>query len=283
MPPQVDPEFGPLIVSKKFPRELIFHTLIATLLLAMFSFMAVSSGLKPSPGTNASPGRQSAILPSVLFAGVLLAALLVFIYRIVQRVHFYDAGAVQTVFGKTVSRVAYADGVTHKFYAVDLSKNDSYQGTLTRLYLTGSNKQAVRYRAMHKLESVRNGGFFSLGFHVVGANPIEDAAWRSASAIANRWRSRLNSGESVDWNKFATLTSTGIAAWRGPSKGTMALYSELAPVAFEGTDAVLTMRDGTAFLKIPTREDNLYPGYLVACSMVDRAAPDSECVDEQPS
>ena len=97
--------------------------------------------------------------------------------------------------------------------------------------------------------------------------PLEDAIDAvvrcTAGAIAARWSLRLESGESVQWTSYATLTPQGVAAWDGPGKGCIATYEEMGDATIEGEVAIVRLRSGEEFVSIPTTEANLYPGLMV--------------------
>lgn len=278
-----DPEFGPLIARKKLSRSAVLAMVLVAIIGGIFSLVMIPMALGPSGSRGPSPKSFLDLLPFLVAPGAGVGLLLLLIYRAAQGIRFHESGVVTTFFGRTVARFAYADCVAHDFYMVHLKHYGSYQGSMVRLFLKTADKKSARYTAKHMLESVRTGGFFTPDFKVVGQSTIESVAWRAAYIIADQWIARLEAGESFEWTKLATLTPTGIASWHGSSKGTMALYSELAPISVDGTNAVFTLLDGTPFLTLSTRDINFYPGYLAANALIDRVSPDSELIDDEAS
>ncbi len=275
-----DPEFGPLITRKKLSRGSVLAMVLVAIIAGVFSLVMIPMALAPSGSRGSSPKSFVDLLPFLVAPGAGIGLVLLLIYRSAQGIRFHESGVVTTLFGKTIARFAYADCVAHEFYMVHLKHYGNYQGSMVRLSLKTADKKSVRYNAKHVLESVRTGGFFTPDFKVVGQSTIESVAWRAAYTIADQWIARLEAGESIEWTKLATLTPAGVASWHGPSKGTMALYSELASIDVDGSSAPIMMGDGTPFVSLSTRDVNFYPGYLAAIALIDRVSPDSDFIDD---
>ena len=274
--PSTDPEFGRLIPCRRTSHA----AWLAAVVISMYTcILTVSIPTAFPPGKVASL-HDTIVMFAFIAAGVL--GLIAIAYHEGKSIRFYETGVVRKQFGFTITRLAYADCVTHDYRMTHMRHNLGYDSTVIRLCLGAADGRRVRYFGTHRLKAKRTGRlFFSRKFEIVGENPIEFVAWRVAWIMAMQWVEQLDAGESINWTKFTTLTPDGIVAWDGPLKHTIALYTNLQPIDIDHHGGHVRMRDGRPYTTLDTSEPNFYPGYLTAFAMIDRVSPDSETIDDE--